>query len=443
MKGLDAYLAANRFGLGGRQQDLADMGSDPRGWLRQQLATPSALPPPLAGLPGSAENLLKFYDAQRINAAEIQKLFRTEYKQTLFQEIHARTATMVKSRTPFRERLVMFWSNHFTVSATRPIVAGLVGAFEREAIRPHVGGRFADLLLAVTKHPAMILYLDNALSIGPKSVAGRFLDRGLNENLAREILELHTLGVDGGYTQHDVLALAKLITGWSLARPGRQPNPGRFHFHARAHEPGAKTLLGKVYDEGGISEGEAALVDLARHPSTARHIALKLARHFVADEPPPALVTDLANIFTESDGDLTAVTAALIDRPEPWQTPHAKYKTPNEFVLSVLRAVGFGGNANQLVGSLNELGQVPFTAPSPAGWPDTAAAWAGPEAVVRRAEWSLAVGQRVGAGANPLRLMETTLGPLASDRTRETVARAESPSRGLALLLASPEFQRR
>ena len=299
------------------------------------------------------------------------------------------------------------------------------------------------MLLAATKHPAMILYLDNALSIGPNSRAGRHLDRGLNENLAREVLELHTLGVDGGYGQPDVLALAKLITGWSLARPGRQPNPGEFHFHDRAHEPGAKVLLGNTYDQGGIDEGEAALLALARHPATARHIALKFARHFVADEPTKALVSDLAGIFTETDGDLLALAEAVIDRAEAWQAPHAKYKTPYEFALSVLRVTSFSDNAKRLVGSFNELGQLPFRAPSPAGWPDVAAARAGPDAVVRRAEWSFAVVRRVAGGAKPLRLLDMTLGPLASARTREAIERAESSARGVALLFVSPEFQRR
>ncbi|MDA0261704.1 MAG: DUF1800 domain-containing protein [Proteobacteria bacterium] len=350
---------------------------------------------------------------------------------------------MMTSPVPVRERLVMFWSNHFTVSASRPIVAGLVGAFEREAIRPHVTGRFADMLLAVTKHPAMILYLDNGLSIGPNSPAGRFLDRGLNENLAREILELHTLGVDGGYAQHDVLALAKLITGWSLARPNRHPNPGHFQFHPRAHEPGAKQLLGISYDQGGIEEGEAALHALARHPATAHHIALKFVRHFVADAPPASVVKYFANVFTESEGDLGSMAEALVDHPQAWAVAPAKYKTPYEFALSALRATGFTGGDRRLVGSFKELGQLPFAAPSPAGWPDVAAAWAGPEAILRRAEWALAVAHRVAGGHDPVRLVETTLGPLATARTREAVKQAESPGRAIALLFASPEFQRR
>ena len=443
MIGSDAYIAANRFGLGANGRDMAVIASDPRAWLRQQLTISQPLSPHLSGLEAAATNLLKFYAAQQNGAAEIQTLFQTTYREIYFREVIARTQAMMGSESPFRERLVMFWSNHFTVSATRPIVAGLAGAFEREAIRPHVTGRFADMLVAATKHPAMILYLDNALSIGPNSRAGRFLNRELNENLAREILELHTLGVDAGYGQHDVLALAKLITGWSLARPGRQPNPGQFHFHLRAHEPGAKALLGTTYDQGGIEEGEAALLALARHPATAHHIARKFARHFVADEPAEALVRDLTGIFTESDGDLSALAEAVIDLPEAWREPHAKYKTPYEFALSVLRVTGFSGNPRRLVGSFNELGQLPFRAPSPAGWPDVATAWAGPEAVVRRAEWSLAVARRVAGSARPLRLLDTTLGPLASVRTRQAVENAESPARGVALLFASPEFQRR
>ena len=195
---------------------------------------------------------------------------------------HARTTDAA-----FLERLVMFWSNHFCVNANKGAVLGMAGAFEREAIRPHVLGRFADMLLAVEQHPAMLIYLDNQASTGPNSQVGRNRGRGLNENLAREILELHTLGVDGGYTQADVTNLARVITGWTVGQPN-QPNAehGRFHFAPARHEPGRHPVLGKRYGDAGVRAGEACLADLARHPSTARHIARKLAAHFVAETPP-------------------------------------------------------------------------------------------------------------------------------------------------------------
>ena len=251
----------------------------------------------------------------------------------------ARFQRAARAEVGFAERLVHFWSNHFCISAAKgPLVRVAAGCFEREAIRPHVLGRFGAMLQAVESHPAMLAYLDNALSFGPNSPAGRNRNRGLNENLAREILELHTLGVDGGYTQADVTALARIITGWTFSgREGRLGEPGTFVFFPNGHEPGDHTLLGKAYAAGGVKQGEAALADLARRPATARHIAGKLARHFVADEPPPSLVDRLAKVFRETDGDLKAVAIALVDSDEAWTTPLAKMRTPG--------AVSAGGHA--------------------------------------------------------------------------------------------------
>ena len=201
----------------------------------------------------------------------------------------------------FAERLVAFWSNHFCISANKGELARMwAGSFEREAIRPHVLGRFGDMLKAVEQHPAMLFFLDNQQSLGPDSRAGQNRKRGLNENLAREIMELHTLGVGGGYSQDDVTSLARIITGWTFAgRQGQLGTPGSFVFNANAHQPGAQRLLGKVYENNGVGQGEAALADIARHPSTAKFIATKFARHFVADDPPPALVARLQDVFQQ------------------------------------------------------------------------------------------------------------------------------------------------
>jgi uncharacterized protein (DUF1800 family) len=321
-------------------------------------------------------------------------------------------------------------------------VFGLAGAFEREAIRPYVTGRFYDMVLAVARHPAMLVYLDNGQSFGPNSIVGQRRRRGLNENLAREMLELHTLGVDGGYTQNDVREFAKMLTGWTV-KPPRFADSGRFEFFPDIHEPGPKTLLGVRYREAGSGEAEAAFEALVRHPATATHIATKLCRHFIADDPPPAAVERIARVFHDSDGNLKAVSEALIEQPEAWTDPLAKVKAPNDFIVAALRATGFQGQGEMILGALRLLGQAPFNAPSPAGWPDTASGWIGPESVMRRAEWAMALGMRVAEFRAPDRLFENTIAPIASPATAKTIARAPSRADAIALVFASPEFQRR
>jgi uncharacterized protein (DUF1800 family) len=353
-----------------------------------------------------------------------------------------RARAQIDSPTPLAERLVAFWSNHFTVSVQRPVCLGLVAPFEDEAIRPHIAGRFRDMLLAVARHPAMLTYLDNAQSVGPASRAGQRNQRGLNENLAREIMELHTLGVNGGYGQGDVRELARILTGWSIARDD-EGDAGAFRFRPLIHEPGDKQLLGVRYAEAGEREGIAALTALARHPATATHIATKLARHFVADTPPAAVVERLARLFRDSDGDLAQMTRALIAAPEAWAQPLPKVKTPAELVISALRATGLAGDARVVVQAQTLLGQTPLAAPSPAGWPDVAGQWIGPESVVRRAEWIMALGHRVAQAMAPAALLEATIGPVAGAETRQAVTGAASAADGIALVLASPEFQRR
>src|SRR5436190_8747550 len=258
----------------------------------------------------------------------IQKTFRAEAL--------ARLQRAVIADCGFTERLVVFWSNHFCISANKGGPARMwAGSFEREAIRPHVLGRFADMLKAVEQHPAMLFFLDNQQSLGPDSRAGRNRNRGLNENLAREILELHTLGVGGGYSQDDVTSLARIITGWTYAgRQGQLGTPGTFVFNANAHQPGAQAVMGKIYQPNGVAQGEAVLSDIARHPSTAKFIATKFVRHFVADAPPPALVARLADVFGKSDGDLRQLATALLDSDEAWKAPLTKVRSPYEFLVA-------------------------------------------------------------------------------------------------------------
>jgi uncharacterized protein (DUF1800 family) len=442
----EAFIAVNRFGLGARPGELAEAAGDPKGWIEAQLAGRVTLPPPLDRFPASRKVIADFQktrQAARQTKDKSQfKALRKALRQSYLKEAAVRTRVQIETRQPVAERLVAFWSNHFTVSGRKAILAGIAGAYEREAIRPHVTGRFADMLRAVVRHPAMLFYLDNAQSIGPNSKAGRRRNRGLNENLAREILELHTLGVNGGYTQADVREFAKMLTGWSIGRP-RLGNAGAFAFFDRAHEPGPKLLLGRRYQEDGIREAEAALAALARHPATARHIAFKLARHFVADQPPEALVTRLTKVFLDTDGDLGALMRAIVRSKEAWAEPLPKVKTPNEFVVSVLRAVGFEGGPRKLVGALRLLGQMPYFAPSPAGWPDEAAKWVSPEALLQRAELAMALARRSRGRIDSIRLLRDTIGPVAAASTRTAIQRAPNRVEAVATVFASPEFQRR
>jgi uncharacterized protein (DUF1800 family) len=298
------------------------------------------------------------------------------------------------------------------------------------------------MLRNVVQHPAMLAYLDNAQSFGPTSMAGLRQKRGLNENLAREILELHTLGVGGGYTQADVTSLAQVLTGWTFSgAQGRAGEPGVFAFFPRAHEPGDRVLLGKRYKAAGIEQGQAVLADLARHPSTARHIATKLAQHFVADAPPAALVDRLAAVFKSTDGDLKALAIALIEDDEAWSVSQAKIRSPYEFLMAAVRATGHvPEDVRLLLAPLVVMGMPLWQPPGPNGWPDTAAAWATPKGMKSRLDISAAIAARA-KDANPGQLMDACLGQTVSAETRQAVGRAESRQQGLALLLMSPEFQ--
>jgi uncharacterized protein (DUF1800 family) len=368
----------------------------------------------------------------------IQKTFRAEAL--------ARLQRATIADCGFTERLVVFWSNHFCISANKGGLARMwAGSFEREAIRPHVLGRFADMLKAVEQHPAMLFFLDNQQSLGPASRAGENRKRGLNENLAREIMELHTLGVGGGYSQEDVTSLARIITGWTFAgRQGKLGTPGSFVFNANAHEPGPQRLLGKVYEDDGVAQGEAALADIARHPSTAAFIATKFAQHFTSDDPPPALVTRLQEVFRKTDGDLKALAVALLDSDEAWQAPLSKMRSPYEYLVATGRLLArIPDEPSRYLGGLALLGQPLWSPAGPNGFPDTNAAWAAPEGMKLRLDIAAQVASRLGDNIDPRELLEVVAADAASPDTRRTVERAESRQQALALLLMSPEFQRR
>ena len=389
------------------------------------MAAAEAMQPPAAKPPPQPLNI-------------IQKTYRAEAL--------ARLQRAIIADCGFTERLVAFWSNHFCISANKGELARMwAGSFEREAIRPHVLGRFADMLKAVEQHPAMLFFLDNQQSLGPDSRAGQNRKRGLNENLAREIMELHTLGVGGGYSQDDVTSLARIITGWTFAgRQGQLGAPGSFVFNANAHQPGAQRLLGKIYEANGVGQGEAALSDIARHASTAKFVASKFARHFVADDPPPALVARLQDVFRKSDGDLRALTVALVDSDEAWRMPLTKLRSPYEFLVATGRLLArIPDDPGLYLGSLNLLGQPLWSPAGPNGFPDTNAAWAAPEGMKLRLDVSAQIASRLGANIDPRDLLEFAAADAASPETRRTIERAESRQQALALLLMSPEFQRR
>ena len=362
-------------------------------------------------------------------------------QQIYLQEAKARFDAALQADTGFVERLIWFWSNHFCVSADKGPVRSLCGAFEREAIRPHVRGKFADMLLAVETHPAMLLYLDNARSMGPNSFAGQRRGKGINENLAREIMELHTVGVRSGYNQDDVTNFAKVITGWSVVPP-RQTGGGEFMFNERLHEPGSERIMARDYGDGGFEQGRAVLLALARSPATARHIATKLAHHFVADEPPPSLVDKLTKRFRDTDGDLNEVSRALLTAPEAWEAPPSKLRRPSEWLVNSLRALNLSPpDVRPLLQAQNLLGEPLWRPPAPNGFSDDSTPWMG--GLGQRLDIANTLARRVGGIVEPNEVATSALGPLLSDDTRQAITHAESRPQAIALLLMAPEFQRR
>jgi uncharacterized protein (DUF1800 family) len=506
MTQLQGAIAATRFGMGAKPGEIAAASSDPRGWLKAQIKASAAIipadgllsvkqvfearfnanggmpPPGLPGAPAAVRERLQAAQAAGQKPGQppgqpteqqrtIQQQVQREAREGLQQEVAARGRNAAQTDTSFAERWVRFWSNHFTVAARNAQTIGLVGPFEREAIRPNVFGGFAKLLGASTFHPAMLVYLDAFRSFGPSTQAAKQRETGLNENLAREIMELHTLGVGSGYTQDDIIEFAKALTGWTIGGPqtarlaglggpggqGRRAQGairdmaqemrkdiGETMFLEPLHEPGARKVLGKSYAGEGKGQAVDVLNDLARNPATARHIATKLARHFVADHPPESAIKKLETAWTKSGADLSAMARAVVDLDEAWAEVPQKFKQPEELLVSVARSSGgeaaFGRDQR---GVYQSLAQQPFTAPSPAGWPDDTASWSGADAVKKRLEWANSVSRRMIRGMSPTAFLDGALGPIASTRTRQAVARAESAEQGFTLALMSPEFQRR
>src|SRR5271169_5964039 len=415
----EAALALHRFGFGPRAGSIEEMASDPRGALIAELERPGAGQITNPDLPtsGAANRAVFEYRAARnaekkrarpdaaqaaMEAAPAKPEAVPLPRQLFRNEARARIDAALDAEIGFVERLVWFWSNHFCVNQDKTVMAG---AYERKGIRPHVFGRFVDMLLGAEGHPAMLLYLDNAQSIGPDSVAGINRDKGLNENLAREVLELHTLGVRTVYTQDDVTNFAKVLTGWTIRPTVSDPDHGgEFIYIKRAHEPGPETVIGKEYEDGGTAQGRAVLTDLARHPATAKHIATKLARHFVADDPPPPLVHRLTERFLDTDGDLKEVTNALIAAPEAWAAEQAKIKRPGEWIVAALRATGEPGDIVRILQAQASLGEPLWRPPAPKGFSDSNAAWL--DGLGQRLDIANAFAHREGLSHDPEAMMD-------------------------------------
>lgn len=435
-----ALIAANRFGYGASHQQLLVASKDPKQWLKEQL-TAVEFDPTLPSLNDMAGYLVDYQKKKKE-----QKKLGKSYKRPKAHIDAARrlmadsTIQAIAMDNSISWRLLDFFSNHFSVSAQGPQMSAIAPTLEREAIGPNLLGSFNDLLISVIKHPAMLLYLNNEKSAGNNSKLAR-KGRGLNENLAREILELHTVGVNGGYSQQDVIALANGISGWSFRRPNNG-KPAGFTFRRRAHEPGSQTLLGKSYRQQGIKQGEAMLQALASHPGTARYVSTKLVRHFISDMPAPVLVNKLVKRWQQTNGNLKQIMLTLIDSQESWAVADNKLKTPRDFVISSFRLLNATPKKHRaLIRTLSTLGQQPFKAGSPAGYGDSASHWDGANALMARIDWAAQLaGSRYTRG---LTNIEQQLTALLTPQNYKTVMRAESRQQSLTLALMSPEFQRR
>lgn len=462
-----AIRALNGFGLGARPGERSRT-TDSRKWLLAQLdgGAPLLAAPDVATPERITEAVRAFRGAAQGDQQARQQL-RRQLVEIASAESRLALTERVTTDRPFVERLVAFWSNHLCVSAgAKVLVAPLAGSYEREAIRPFVLGRFEDMVLASARHPAMLVYLDNFQSVGPRSRGAQAVQtrtqRGLNENYARELLELHTLGVDGGYAQQDVQELAKILTGWTVgglnaqraaARPRRRPGrPGNaasaspdsaqigFVFREPLHEPGTKTLVGARYQEAGVAEGEHAIRALCRHRSTARFVATKLVAHVVSDTPPPAAVDRIARVFQDTDGDLRAVSAALVDLPEAWTAEARKFRTPQDWLVAVLRAMNTTTVNDRQLQVLRQLRHPLWSPQAPKGFGDTAQEWADPEALLSRAELARTTSRHLGPRSVDPRALLDVLD--AAPPLRQLVSDTSIPAdERIALALASPAFQ--
>jgi uncharacterized protein (DUF1800 family) len=474
----------NRLSLGirpGEIEQVQQLGVDK--YIQQQLnpatiAEPAILTDRLSKLDTiklSPVELFQRYNPNR--KIDIQspipgdkKILQQQARQVTNQAIEARLWRSIYSQRQLNEVMVDFWYNHFNVHADKGIDKLWVGAYEQQAIRPYALGNFRDLLGATARHPAMLFYLDNWRNSVPNSSQNR-KNEGINENYARELMELHTLGVDGGYKQDDVIALAKIFTGWGFKQPGQKvPDGYSFQFNRNRHESSDKIFLNQNIAGGGIEEGEQALDLLAKHPSTARQISFKLAQYFVADNPPKSLVSKLAKSFTATNGDIKLVLDTLFRSPEFWDAKYygAKFKTPYQYAISSIRSTGTElTNPKPLNDFLKQQGMPLYGCPTPNGYKNTQDAWLNPDSMTRRINYAtnLAKGKlptsasTTTAPNSPLPIeinlssrlaipvvdpvkLAATLGNNFSTQTQQAIT-SSNPDIRAALILGSPEFMKR
>lgn len=451
---LNAAIATTRFGLGARPGEIATAAANPVDSLLRQIRTEGG--PALTAAPSSRDGWLTLLayreEIDRIqsegdpNPEAASQRARNQLQAVQHRHLHARTLLAASTAAGFAERWVRFWSNHFSVSADGPDMMVLAPTLEAEAIRPNAFASFDHLALAAVLHPAMLVYLDNSASVGPSSPLGRRIGRGLNENLAREVLELHLLGAQGGYVQADVEAFARTLTGWTLGNQRLHPPHlwGRAIFDSRLHEPATQTVMGMRYADTGGEQARAVIRDLAQPDKVARRLSEKLARHFLTDTPSQAQTDHIEQAWRRSNGNLAEVAAALISAPGAFDPAFTKFKPPEDFFISALRALSASPPEGQrLVSAYAGVGQIPFTAPSPEGWPDDEVSWADPDAIKKRLEFTNALARRASRGMAPIARAEAVLGERLNADTGLAISRADSEVQGLTLLLMSPDFLRR
>lgn len=410
---IQARIALNRFGLGARPGDISVVSADPAGWLARQIALPAAAQ--IANVPSAADRIV-------LNRLHL-----------LDSDLLSRLAGAVASPAPFIERLALFWSSHLAVSAARDSDSHVVVPYENEAIRPYVTARYADMLKASSRHQAMLIYLDLNGQIGPHSARGIKSRQSFNEDYARELMELHTVGPI--YTQTDVDELALALTGWAIDRA-----TGLVAYDTTAHEPGERCVLGAVLPAGD-GQANAAIAMLVSHPATAQNVCAKLAGHFISDVPSPDLVAAMVQAWG-ADGALSKVYAAMLGHPAAWTPAAVKYRTPEQFVIASARALQLLGMEASLLHHQRALGQRPFLAPSPQGYPDDEAAWLTPNGVLLRVDAAASLASFATTKTTPLGLMSELLAPNPASHTSDAVRAAPSRIEAFGLMLASPEFQR-
>lgn len=449
-----ATIAATRFGYGFHPGQALTADAD---GLLAELGSASVMSPDIGGasLAERAKLYSQFLEARKarrkdLSLTPVMEDFQRRINRQFSADVAARIQAPILSDRGFFERLSWFWADHFTTASRNLITKSLTPRLEADAIRPHITGSFRDMLRAVVTHPAMIVYLGQHRSVGPLSDVGKRTGRGLNENLAREIIELHTLGVGGPYDQADVRQFAELLTGMTVNR-----KTGATAFNPRQAEPGTEEVLGAVYgdDRPDLDDIVSALDDLASHPRTARHIALKLATHFISDTPGEGLITHVESAFNRTDGRLTAVYQALLEHPESWAHEAHKVKQPFDYLISSIRAAGVSGELAKpflrpkgrlsVARALRDLNQPMMQAPGPDGWPEEAGRWITAQGLAARLQWAAKLGHALEARIDPRDYLAASLADRASAEITFAATRAAEKWEGIALILASPEFNRR